>query len=234
MEYIWEKVPKTAEGFIHYLAGDVPYLYQNGFVDTNRFSYNEWKQAFKDCEQQDGTYLISKDKFLSLRRFRYGGPVFTPFDPYRVREGEWADEDLKKLFERSIKPSSGITEDIFWNSVKALKDAGSVQNGKLWVDASVKKQLAYLIERFPSPRRRLEKEVHRIREEREAQLREVAATRDGSIFVAGKLASETKLEEFKKLETVASTKAEFPSRKDPTEEGIDIKKLRKPGKKITG
>ncbi len=236
MDYIWEKVPKTAAGFIHYLSGDIPYLYQNGFVDTNRFSYKEWQQAFDDCKQADNSYLISKNKFLSLRRFRYEGPLFVPFDPYRVREGEWTDEDLKKLFERSIKPSSSITEDIFWNSVKALKDSGSLQNGKLLVDDTVKKQLAYLIERFPSPRRRLEKEVHRIREEREVELRKVSENRDSSVFVAGKLASETKLQEFKKLETAspsgASSKSDKPFKS--SSEGIDIKKLRKPGRKITG
>src|SRR5690349_10807510 len=117
MEYIWDKVPKNKQGFIHYLPGDIPYLYNNGFVDSQRYTYEQWKSAFVDCLQSDGSYLVSKDKFMSLRPFRYVGNVFTPFDPKRVREGEWNDGDLKKLFERSIKPSSSISEEIYWNSI---------------------------------------------------------------------------------------------------------------------
>lgn len=233
MMYIWEKVPKTAQGFIHYLPGDIPYLYRNGFVDAIRYTYQQWKEAFKDCLQLDGTYLVNKNKFLSLRKYRYSGPCFQPFEPSKVREGEWNDEELKKLFDKSIKPSSSISEDIFWNSIKALKNQGLVQNGNLLVNKAVKTQLAYLIERFPSPRRRLEKEVSRIREERESQTKQVAKDRDASLFVSGKLSSETKLEDFKKLETSVPLKSASPVIKDskPT---LDIKSLRKPGKKISG
>ncbi len=232
MEFIWEKVPKTKEGFIHYLPGDIPYLYRNGFVDTVRFTYQQWKDVFEDCKQSDGSYLVSQDKFFSLRVFRYSGPVFQPFDSSKVREGEWTDEDLQKLFDRSIKPSSTITQDIFWNSVKALKSQGLVKNGNLLVNDTVKKQLDYLIERFPSPRRRLEKEVTRLREERESQVRQVSKDRDASLFVEGKIASESKLEAFKKLESAAPIKtAKQPSSSAQT---IDIKKLRRPGKKISG
>ncbi|MBI2339977.1 MAG: hypothetical protein HYU99_06405 [Deltaproteobacteria bacterium] len=233
MEYIWEKVPKTKEGFIHYLPGDIPYLYRNGFVDSTRFAYPQWKNAFDDCKQADGSYLVSKEKFMSLRPYRYTGPVFKPFDPNLVREGEWTDEDLKKLYFRSIKPSSGITEEVFWNSVKALKDQGLVKGGNLLVDATVKKQLAYLIERFPSPRRRLEKEVNRIREERETQARAISCDRDASGFVGGKLSSEAKVEDLKKLQSSAPVRAPVQTYPDEAP-AVDIKKLRKPGKKITG
>lgn len=233
MEYIWERVPKTKDGLIHYLPGDLPYLYRNGFVDTQRVSYKEWKAAFDDCLQSDGAYLVSKEKFFSLRAYRYEGPVFKPFDPTKVREGEWVDTDLQKLFDLSIKPSSTIPEDVFWNSVKALKDQGFTQNGNLLVNEAVKKQLAYLIERFPSPRRRLEKEVNRVREEREKEFRAVTDNRDSSAFVAGKFASEDKMEQFKNLEKkAAKAKPTLPQPK--AAEGVDIKKLRKPTRKITG
>ncbi|MDO8519731.1 MAG: hypothetical protein Q7T11_06170 [Deltaproteobacteria bacterium] len=230
MEYIWEKVPKTPEGLIHYLPGDIPYLYQNGFVDTRRFAYPQWKSAFEDCKQEDGSYLVSRDKFMSLRIFRYTGPVFEPFNPQRVREGEWTDENLQKLFDLSIKPSSGIPEDVFWNSVKALKDQGFVKGKNLIVDKATKTQLAYLIERFPSPRRRLEKEVSRIRSEREASYREVTKNRDVSGFTAGKLASESKLEEFKGLQSKAA--APLPAKLSGDKSGVSIKKLKKPTRKI--
>lgn len=231
MEYIWERVPKTKGGLIHYLPGDLPYLYQNGFVDTVQFTYDEWKAAFEDCKQSDDSYLVSYDKFMSLRRFRYTGPVYKPFDPHKVREGEWTDADLKKLFELSIKPSSTIPEEVYWNSVKALKSQGLIKNGNLLVNKAVKTQLAYLVERFPTPRRRLEKEVTRIREERETQLRQNQKDRDKSHFLTGKLASEVKMEQFKNLQRAAKSGPICPA---PSSEGIDLKKLKKPPKKISG
>lgn len=235
MEYIWEKVPKTKEGLIHYLPGDIPYLYQNGFVDTNKFTFEQWESAFDDCRQEDGSYLISHDKFLSLRQFRYAGPVFEPFDPNRVREGEWTDSDLKKLYIRSIKPSCSVPEDVYFNSIGALKKQGFVKNNNLLVNKAVKTQLKYLVDRFPSPRRKLEQEVARIREKREAEYREVTTKRDTSKFVSGKLASETKSEKLKELQTSKSkSQTSKPSKPPAGEETIDIKKLRKPRGKITG
>jgi len=235
MEYIWEKIPKTKEGLVHYLPGDIPYLYFNGFVDAVQFPYEEWESAFDDVKQSDGSYLVGRDKFMSLRRFRYVGPLYNPFDAHRVREGEWTDEDLQKLYDRSIKPSSGITQEVYWNSIKALKGQGlTAKNGNLIVNKAVKTQLAYLIERFPSPRRRLEKEVHRIRQEREAEYRSAVEKRDASIFMAGKLASEDKQEKFQALQS--SGKGTSPPAKKTLSDkpAIDIRKLKKPPRKISG
>lgn len=94
--------------------------------------------------------------------------------------------------------------------------------------------MAYLIDRFPSPRHRLEKEVHRIREKREEKVRKVTKDRDSSSFTVGKISSETKKEEFEKLQSsgpIQQSKSKEPAKEKPT---IDIKKLRKPGKKISG
>lgn len=235
MEYIWDKVPKTKEGLIHYLPGDIPYLYQNGFVDTNKFSFEQWESAFDDCRQEDGSCLISRDKFMSLRQFRYVGPVFEPFEPNRVREGEWTDSDLEKLYTRSIQPSCSVPKDVYWNSIEALKKQGFTKSGNLLVNKAVKTQLKYLVDRFPSPRRKLEQEVSRIREKRETEYREVTTKRDTSKFVSGKLASETKTDKLKDLQTSASkSKIKKPAKPPAKKETIDIKKLRKPRGKITG
>lgn len=234
MEFIWEKIPKTKKGLVHYLPGDIPYLYRNGFVDSARYTYQQWKSAFEDCIQDDGSYFVSKEKFMSLRPFRYVGPVYKPFDSQKVREGEWTDEELKKLYVLSIKPSSAIPENIFWNIIKDLKGRGLIKNGNLIVNKDVKIQLAYLIERFPSPRRRLEIEINRIREERENQLRGATKKRDSSTFTVGKIASETKTEDFKKLESSGPVKSKAPAETAEEKPTIDIKKLRKPRGKITG
>lgn len=235
MEYIWERIPKNKEGKIHYLAGDIPYLYVHGFVDTERVSYKDWKQVFEDCKLADGTYIVDHAKFLSLRVYRYEGPTFEPFNPQKIREGEWTDDQLTKLYQLSIKPSSHVTEDIFWNSIKALKKQGLEQNGNLLVDKRVKTQMSYLIERFPTPRRRLEKEVSRIRKSREETIRGSTKNRNQSSFTAGQMESEIQIEKFKELENKSALKTAPQHTKAPQEEEtIDIKSLRRPSGKISG
>ena len=228
MEHIWERVPKTKEGLIRYLAGDLPYLYHNGFVDTNRFSLDEWVAAFDDCKKEDDSYLISKEKFLSLGVFRYIGPVLHPFDPHKIKEGEWEDEKLKLLYNLSVKPSSTLPEDIYWNTIENLKKQGCLQNGKFLLDNRFIKQLIFLLDQYPSPRRKLEIEVDRIRKEREETLNQNTKVRDTSNFVVGKTNLEVKKEAFKNLET----KAKIPDQPSNAK-GEDIKKFRRPASKIS-
>ncbi|MBX7149431.1 hypothetical protein K1X76_10160 [bacterium] len=232
MEYIWDRIPKTKEGNVRYLLGDLPYLYQNGFVDSNQFTYEQWKAAFEDCKQDDDSYILTKEKFLSLRKFRYVGPVFEPFDASKVREGEWTDDDLAKLYHRSIKPSSTVPEQVYFNMIKALKEReGLQQNGRLLVNKTVKTQLGYLIDRFPSPRRKLEIEVSRLRKEREKDFREVNENRDVSKFVAGQFESEEELKKFKSLQNKAGAPVK---QKIDTSKTVDLKSLKRPPKKISG
>jgi hypothetical protein len=239
MEYIWERLPKEKDGqTVRYLKGDIGYLYYNGFVDTKRFTYATWKDAFNPFQQGDGAYLLSKAQFLSLRIYRLQGTLTEPFDPYRLAEGPWANSRLKDLYDKAIRPSSEVKEEIFWNSVTALKKMGLVTaNDELIVNEKVKKQIAYLIERFPSARRRLEKEVVRLRQEKDKVLSNAMRNRDASGFSIGISESEHKMEQFSKLQ---ASQLE-PEKKAPVDEvdydddeGIDIKSLRKPSGKFRG
>jgi hypothetical protein len=70
MEYIWARVPKTADGHICYVSGDVPYLYDNGFVDTDRYDYDDWADAMDEYRQDNNTFVLDRDDFISLDVFR--------------------------------------------------------------------------------------------------------------------------------------------------------------------
>src|SRR4030095_17045914 len=96
MEQIWAQVPKEHNipaglkgEYIRYIQTDPKYLYMTGFVDT-RISFEEWEGAFQDCRQTGGAYLLSKEKFLSLGKYKYSGPIKKPFDAMKIREG-WYD-----------------------------------------------------------------------------------------------------------------------------------------------
>lgn len=229
MEYIWGRLPKQKDGkTIRYLAGDIPYLYNNGFVDCIKFSLDQWQRAFVVFRQSDGTYVLNKEQFMALRVFRYTGPTNEVFDAMKIRPGTWFDDKLKILYEKTIRLTSTITEEVFWTSVKAMKKAGLVDaQGNLFIDDRVKTQINYLVDRFPSPRRRLEKEVARLRKERDSRLSSNQKNRDASGFIVGKAEKETKLEDLKKLQSSATSQNTSVQKVKTTGESLDLKSLRK-------
>ncbi len=231
MEYIWDKLPKMPDGRVLYFVTDPPYLYENGFVDTTSFTLPEWEAAFQPFKQKDGNYILSKDDFFSLRRYRDNNVAKTPFDANTLREGPWPDSELDTLYELTIKPSSSLSHSIYWTAINALKRQGHVDaNQQLNIDDKVKKQIAYLIERFPSPRRRLEKEVARIKQEEKDKERATQKNRNASDFVVGKTKSEQTADAFKNLEGRPQNQIINPDSKN----NVDLKTLRKPNPKFMG
>ena len=56
MEYLWDTLEKTPDGkHLRYNIYDVEMLWKMGFVDTEQYSMNEWKQVFEPYKQEDGT-----------------------------------------------------------------------------------------------------------------------------------------------------------------------------------
>lgn len=226
--YIWEKVPKTKEGFIKYIPNDLPYLYHNGFVDTKAHTYEQWVEAFQPCKQEDGTYLIDRDHFLNLTWFR-PRIVGKPFDPFKVPEKEWTDEHLGIMYKLRIYEGSEVSEDTFWKVIEALKKKGHQKNGNLYFNGEVKTTIFELIERFPSPARRLQKAVAEIRKKEEDKFRKGSATKTKSQFVSGQFESEKKLESFQQLQSKSAPIEEPEIDESKT---VDLKSLRRHSKKI--
>ena len=245
MEYIWEKLPKNKDGYtITYQPGDLGYLYFNGFVDTPRYSFQDWQKAFEPFRQKEGSFKLNKEQFLSLRQYRFDGPIHELFEVERLREGPWPDSELEFLYEKSISISSTISKEVFLRSITALKKQGYVdKKGNLIINDAVRKQFHYLLEKFESPRRRLEKEAKRLREEKDELKQASQKNRDASSFAIGKSQTEFEAERLKELETAEDQNepkkapAQEKISKDPTQEKkeeIDIKNLKKPTGKFRG
>lgn len=234
MEYIWDRIPKQKDGkTIRYLKADLDYLYYNGFVDSRRFDVKEWKKTFLPFYDGDGGFVLDREQFLSLRKFRYTGPSDEVFDAMKIKEGPWSDKGLEELYQRSIGVASDLSNETFWAFINSLKKSGRVdENGNLIMDHPIKLGLQELIEQFPSPRRRLEQEVERLKKEDQAKSEIHMKERDKSAFTVGKTAKESTLSQFKALE---SSSAEAPQQNpDEPKEEIDLKSLRKPSKTFRG
>jgi hypothetical protein len=84
MDYIWNKLPKQrapdGSEYIEYTASDLPYLYHHGFVDTQRYSLDDWLVAIIPFKHEEsGTYRLTQAQFLTLDKYRYGGMIRAPF-----------------------------------------------------------------------------------------------------------------------------------------------------------
>ena len=234
MERLWDKLPKNKDGYtVTYAPGDLPYLYSRGFVDSQRFTLEQWKQAFAPYKTKDGNFVLTREQFLKLDVYRFKQIVGEPFEPLKLREGAWPDYELAYLWQSTIKPSSTITFEIFEKSVEIYKKKGKVNAlGHLMVDEDVKKQLQYLLERFPSPKRILEKEVAKIREKRGEKIANATKNRDNSAFTVGQSQQEVKHNQFQNLQaSKAKPPEDLPPTSGPT---VDLKSLKKPTTKFRG
>lgn len=123
MEFIWSQVPKTVKDgkqYVTYAKTDLPFLYNSGMVDTQRFSFEQWESAFADCLGEDGQYWVDHKKMLFLGFFRYSKRVGEPFDPLKMRTGKYAIDRLWQVFERSIIPSTSLPPHFIKNTFDNL------------------------------------------------------------------------------------------------------------------
>lgn len=238
MQYIWERIPKQKDGItIRYLKADLDYLYVHGFVDSKRYTIEAWKKAFEPFKQKDGSYVLNREQFISLYIYRYFGPANEVFDAKKIRDGSWTDAELKTLYDRSIGVATYIPEEAFWAFIKSFKGNKEYvdEDGNFIINDDVKAGIYLLCERFPSPRRMLEKEVERLREEKQAEFADVQKNRDKSGFSVGETAIETKAAAYQNLKSTTTAPSQTKTKKEAkAKETIDIKKLRKPGGRIKG
>ncbi len=173
MERIWAEIPKEynlppsfSGEYIRYTHTDPKYLYLTGFVDTKRFKIEEWEAAFADCKQADATFLISKEKFISLGKYKYSGPIKNPLDPMKIREGWYDINAWHEFCVKSILPSTVATVEELVQSEKIYKEKGLITNGKILVDKTFKLRLLNVLNNYPSPARHRELAVADIHQKR--------------------------------------------------------------------
>jgi hypothetical protein len=158
MEYIWNNLQKVEDGlYASYTREDLDFLWHVGFVDTKKFSIEEWIESFTDSLRPDGKYYVTKEQFLAKEKFRYNGIIHSPFDAMKINEGKYTDEGLEELIERSLKPSIDYPpEELnkFFNDFK--KKYRDPADSLIRMDHAAKKEIWDLVDQNPSALRCLE------------------------------------------------------------------------------
>ncbi|MFH1830766.1 MAG: hypothetical protein ABH871_08345 [Pseudomonadota bacterium] len=157
MEHLWKTLDKTPDGnHILYTELDIIHLWLMGFVDTDTVSLDEWKSAFEPLRQPDHTFLLNKENFLDLDRYRYKGEIHVPFDAMQINEGKYTDDGFEDLVNASIAPSCSLPPDKLKEFVDALKKDFRQSDNLILIKKEAKSRIKTLLNKNPSPLRNLE------------------------------------------------------------------------------
>ncbi len=244
MEHLWETIEKTPDGHhIRYTELDIDQLWWMGFVDTENVSLEEWIALFQPLRQPDGTYLLNKDDFLSLDRYRYKGEIRIPFDPMQINEGKYTDEGLDQLVDASIAPSCRLSREEVRKFVDSLKKDFRQPDGLILIKTPAKQRVKALLDDNPSPLRNLEilmdqmiaargADAHAMIEEAEVGAAAMEAARQASRFTAKPVSrTEQKAMGLKALEKARHAKVADEVEGAPKTE---LKKIRRSRKGMRG
>ncbi len=157
MEYLWETLPKTEDGRLHYGEGDIEQLYWLGFVDATTFTMEEWKAAVEPQRQPDETYLFNREEFMALDQYRYKGEIRIPFAAMEINEGKYTDEGFDDLVKASIAPSCNLPLAELTQFMNQLKKDFRQGDGLILIKQPAKQRIKTLIESKPSPLHNLER-----------------------------------------------------------------------------
>lgn len=244
MEYLWATLDKTPDGkAVRYLPIDIEMLWKMGFVDTQKYSMEQWKLVFEPYKQADGSFGLEKDAFLALDKYRYKGEIHIPFDAMRINEGLYTDEGLSELIDASIAPSCALPPEKLKEFFDTLKETFRTPERYIKIDYEAKRQIRDLIEKNPSPLRNLEimfdqmiaqgkgKEMGEKIEGAQTEMATARAAIEASTFTAAPTSrTEAAAKSLKGIEK-AKKKAVAQG---PAEEGVRLKKIRRSRKGMRG
>jgi hypothetical protein len=243
MEHLWETLQKTPDGkHLRYTLLDIEQLWWMGFVDTARVSLEEWTRLFEPLRQQDGTFLVAKDDFLALDKYRYQGEIRVPFDAMRINEGKYTDEGLDDLFEASIHPSCSLTREKLREFIDTLKRDFRQPDNLILIKQPAKERIKTLLDANPSPLRNMELLLDQMLTQRGADIEKQidAAELDGAAMKAAMQTSSfsdsptTRTEEkAQRLRSLEKARSEASAEIEGVEK-TELKKIRRSRKGMRG
>lgn len=248
MEYLWDQIDKTDDGnHIRYTIDDVDSLWWTGFVDTEKYPLNVWRKAFEPFRQEDDSFIVNRDDFLALERYRYTGEIRIPFDAMKINEGKYTEEGLQELLELSVAPSCGKSPQELKEFMDELKQRFRQPDGLITVGRPFKMELQGLLDYFPSPLRCLELILDRMIEEggadkvagemladETARATTEAAKQVSRFSAAPTTKAEVQSQRLRNLQKAKPKAKETPATKADEKKGTELKKIRRSRRGMRG
>lgn len=238
LEQIWNQVATQAEDGKKYIIlklgiQDLMFLYMSGFVDAKKYSFKQWMEAFTPSRRPNGHYWVLKEHWLEKKKYHYTGPVKIPFDPMKMEERDYEEQEITKLLTEKILPGTMFNVAYAPTIINNLKAQGRLINGKFRIDQELKKYLLGVMNQYPSPMRILEVSVDRMRKAKKGDRKLMQEQIQKSAFSAGSTAQQIAAARLSSL--MGSGRAAAPAETPAKEEaGISLKDLQKkrvsPGK----
>lgn len=227
LEQTWEKASKPAKDGKRYITftsvQDLMFLYATGFVDAQKFSFEQWLNAFASSRQANASYLITKEQWLEKKKFHYTGPVHPPFDPMGIEEKDYSEQEVTKILTQDLIPATTFDKSYVPQVINNLKAQGRFIGGKFKIDSNVKKYLTEVIKQYPSPLRVLQVTVHRLIKAKKGDVQSAKEELQRSSFIAGASAQQIASN---RLSTMVGA-AKAASTPMSQGEGISLKDLQK-------
>jgi hypothetical protein len=251
MEYLWSQLIKTPDGrYVRYALADIDSLWWMGFVDTEKYSLKQWRQIFEPYKREGGIYILSKDEFLALDKYRFKGEIKIPFDAMQINEGKYTDEGLQELFDLSIAPSCAKSQKEMKQFLDDLKKRHRQPDDLIKIAREAKLEIRDLIDSFPSPLRNLELTFDQMLEsgvdqemwdqmeaDDTARATSEAARQVSKFSAAPTTRSEVeanKLKGLQKARPKATPKAKPEKEKEKEKKGTELKKIRRSRRGVRG
>ncbi|OGQ30577.1 MAG: hypothetical protein A3I75_00415 [Deltaproteobacteria bacterium RIFCSPLOWO2_02_FULL_50_16] len=199
MEWIWERIcskDKDGNELLEWTLQDIEEMYHNGFVNFEKYSKDQWVEAFHSSRQKKGSYQITKKDWLKKTPFRYNGRVQTPFDPMTIKEGPWKPEELKKLIKTKIYPRTTVSEKIFEDMLENAKKLGKFVDDHFVLTKAFKISIKNFFVNYPSPLYRrellfLEAKQKTRKKQTDAMFKPTISKIESSFVIANKPAEKT-------------------------------------------
>ncbi|PIU58342.1 MAG: hypothetical protein COS89_00820 [Deltaproteobacteria bacterium CG07_land_8_20_14_0_80_38_7] len=157
MEYLWGIMEKTSDGkAVEYTNLDIEMLWQMGFVNTEQYPIDKWRLVFEPYRISEDKFILEKQAFIALDKYRYKGEIHIPFDAMLINEGFYTDEGLGELINLSIEPSCSLQKNELTDFFTTLKNKYRDSRGLIKIDKDAKIEIKNLINDHPSPLRNLE------------------------------------------------------------------------------
>ena len=191
LQKMWERCAKPGADGRKYIVikdrADVEYHYWSGFVDDEKFSVQEWADAFQDSLLAKGVYLVNEDQWLAKAKYHYSGPIHPPWDPMTIREGEWDETELETLAWEKLKPNVYFSKEDFAKVIAEVKRTIPKASGKYVIGRALKQDWTEFVNTYASPRRVLQMGVAQLKAARGQPISPQAPVQTG--FVQGPSAS---------------------------------------------